>query len=103
MGSSDSENPAANGAGGKIVSSNFSGGFNQQLTALASPENYSTAGFRLQKSATAPYHVAFDIGGPSSYFRYSSIGDKVEIKDSGLSKREWNELMQAFNLKDKIV
>ena len=30
-------------------------------------------------------------------------GDKVEIEDSGLSKREWNELMDAFNLKDKII
>ena len=27
-------------------------------------------------------------------------GEKVNIEDSGLSKREWNELMEAFNLKD---
>ena len=30
-------------------------------------------------------------------------GDKVSIEDSGLSKREWNELMEAFNLKDKLI
>ena len=30
-------------------------------------------------------------------------GEKVSIDDSGLSKREWNELMIAFNLKDKVI
>jgi thymidylate synthase (FAD) len=30
-------------------------------------------------------------------------GEKVNIEDSGLSKREWNELMEAFNLKDKLI
>ena len=30
-------------------------------------------------------------------------GEKVTIEDSGLSKREWNELMEAFEIKDKIV
>ena len=30
-------------------------------------------------------------------------GQKVNIEDSGLSKREWNELMEAFNLKDKLI
>ena len=30
-------------------------------------------------------------------------GDDIDLNDSGLSKREWNELMQAFELKDKIV
>ena len=30
-------------------------------------------------------------------------GDKVSIEDSGLSKREWNELMEAFDLKDKLI
>ena len=30
-------------------------------------------------------------------------GEKVRIEESGLSKREWNELMQTFNLKDKII
>ena len=32
-----------------------------------------------------------------------SQGEKVSADDSGLSKREWNELMSAFNLKDRIV
>ena len=30
-------------------------------------------------------------------------GDKVSFEESGLSKREWNELMESFNLIDKIV
>jgi len=30
-------------------------------------------------------------------------GEKVNIDDSGLSKREWNELMDAFDLKDKLI
>jgi len=30
-------------------------------------------------------------------------GEKVKLEDSGLSKREWNELMTAFNLKDNLV
>ena len=29
-------------------------------------------------------------------------GEKIDIEGSGLSKREWNELMQSFNLKEKI-
>ena len=28
---------------------------------------------------------------------------KVSLDDSGLSKREWNELMEAMNLKDKMI
>ena len=30
-------------------------------------------------------------------------GEKISIQESGLSKREWNELMSAFGLKEKIV
>ena len=30
-------------------------------------------------------------------------GDDIDLNESGLSKREWNELMQAFDLKDKII
>lgn len=30
-------------------------------------------------------------------------GEKVSIDDSDLSKREWNELMEAFGLKDKLI
>ena len=30
-------------------------------------------------------------------------GEKIQLEDSGLSKREWNELMQAFDLKDKSI
>ncbi len=30
-------------------------------------------------------------------------GEKIDLESSGLSKREWNELMEAFNLKDKLI
>jgi thymidylate synthase (FAD) len=30
-------------------------------------------------------------------------GNKISYEDSGLSKREWNELMEILELKDKIV
>ena len=30
-------------------------------------------------------------------------GEKVDLDSSGLSKREWNELMIAFDLKDKLI
>ena len=30
-------------------------------------------------------------------------GEKISIYDTDLSKREWNELMSAFNLKDKLI
>jgi len=30
-------------------------------------------------------------------------GEKVSVEQSGLSKREWNELMEAFDLKDKLI
>ena len=30
-------------------------------------------------------------------------GEKVNAESSGLSKREWNELMSAFDLKDKSI
>ncbi len=30
-------------------------------------------------------------------------GEKVPVNESGLSKREWNELMTAFDLKEKLI
>jgi thymidylate synthase (FAD) len=30
-------------------------------------------------------------------------GENISPDDSGLSKREWNELMEAFELKDKLI
>ena len=30
-------------------------------------------------------------------------GENISIDDSGLSKREWNELMNSFGLSDKII
>ena len=30
-------------------------------------------------------------------------GDEINLEQSGLSKREWNELMEAFEITDKIV
>jgi thymidylate synthase (FAD) len=30
-------------------------------------------------------------------------GDKVDVESSGLSKREWNELMTSFGFTEKLV
>ena len=30
-------------------------------------------------------------------------GEEINLEQSGLSKREWNELMIAFDLKDKLI
>ena len=30
-------------------------------------------------------------------------GENISIEQSDLSKREWNELMTAFDLKDKLI
>ena len=30
-------------------------------------------------------------------------GEKITYEDSGLSKREWNELMSSFEFKEKII
>jgi len=30
-------------------------------------------------------------------------GEEISLEQSGLSKREWNELMEAFSLKDKLI
>jgi thymidylate synthase (FAD) len=30
-------------------------------------------------------------------------GQNITIEESDLSKREWNELMEAFDLKDKLI
>ena len=30
-------------------------------------------------------------------------GKSISIEESGLSKREWNELMIAFSLNDKLI
>ena len=30
-------------------------------------------------------------------------GEEISLENSGLSKREWNELMVAFDLKDKLI
>ena len=30
-------------------------------------------------------------------------GENISMEESGLSKREWNELMEAFDLKNKLI
>ncbi len=30
-------------------------------------------------------------------------GENISLEQSGLSKREWNELMSAFDIKDKLI
>ena len=42
-------------------------------------------------------------GGYSHAMIRMSKGEKVDIDQSGLSKREWNELMEAFDLKGKLI
>ena len=37
------------------------------------------------------------------YKRRGGKGEKCDYESSGLSKREWNELMTAFDLKDKLI
>ena len=34
---------------------------------------------------------------------YQASPRNISIEQSGLSKREWNELMTTFNLKDKLI
>ena len=50
------------------------------------------------------YRVGTEVSGKGKSIIQKLIkGEKVSIEDSGLSKREWNELMEAFNLKDKVI
>ncbi len=30
-------------------------------------------------------------------------GEDVALESSGLSKREWNELMESFQIKDRLI
>ena len=65
----------------------------------------------LKKWVPITYEAFMDyrVGGTEVSSKGKSIikklikGEKVTIEDSGLSKREWNELMIAFDLKDKVI
>ena len=65
----------------------------------------------LKKWVPTTYEAFMDyrVGGTEVSAKGKSIiqklikGEKVSIDDSGLSKREWNELMIAFDLKDKVI
>ena len=65
----------------------------------------------LKKWVPTTYEAFMDyrVGGTEVSAKGKSIiqklikGEKVSIEDSGLSKREWNELMIAFELKDKVI
>ena len=65
----------------------------------------------LKKWVPITYEAFMDyrVGGTEVSAKGKSIiqklikGEKVSIEDSGLSKREWNELMIAFDLKDKLI
>ena len=65
----------------------------------------------LKKWVPTTYEAFMDyrVGGTEVSAKGKSIiqklikGEKVSIEDSGLSKREWNELMIAFDLKDKLI
>ena len=65
----------------------------------------------LKKWVPITYEAFMDyrVGGTEVSSKGKSIikklikGEKITIEDSGLSKREWNELMIAFDLKDKVI
>ena len=65
----------------------------------------------LKKWVPITYEAFMDyrVGGTEVSSKGKSIikklikGEKITIEDSGLSKREWNELMEAFDLKNKLT
>jgi thymidylate synthase (FAD) len=65
----------------------------------------------LKKWVPTTYEAFMDyrVGGTEVSAKGKSIirklikGQKASIEDSGLSKREWNELMITFDLKDKVI
>ncbi len=65
----------------------------------------------LKKWVPITYEAFMDyrVGGTEVSSKGKSIikklikGEKVTIEDSGLSKREWNELMKSFDLNDKLI
>ena len=65
----------------------------------------------LKKWVPITYSAFMDyrVGGTEVSFKGKSVikkllkGEEVLMEKSGLSKREWNELMEAFELKDKLI
>ena len=65
----------------------------------------------LKKWVPITYEAFMDyrVGGTEISFKGKKIiqklikGENVSVEQSGLSKREWNELMVAFDLKDKLI
>ena len=65
----------------------------------------------LKKWVPTTYEAFMDyrVGGTEVSAKGKSViqklirGEKVSIEQSGLSKREWNELMTTFDLKDKLI
>ena len=65
----------------------------------------------LKKWVPITYSAFMDyrVGGTEISLKGKSVikklikGQEVSIEKSGLSKREWNELMEAFELKDKLI
>ena len=65
----------------------------------------------LKKWAPITYEAFMDyrVGGTEVSAKGKAVlqkliqGEEVNIEKSGLSKREWNELMNAFGLKDKLI
>ena len=65
----------------------------------------------LKKWVPTTYEAFMDyrVGGTEVSAKGKSViqklirGEKVSIEQSDLSKREWNELMTAFDLKDKLI
>ena len=65
----------------------------------------------LKKWVPTTYEAFMDyrVGGTEVSSKGKSIiqklikGEKISIEESGLSKREWNELMEAFELKENLI
>ena len=65
----------------------------------------------LKKWVPTTYEAFMDyrVGGTEVSAKGKSIiqklikGENISMEDSGLSKREWNELMEAFDLKSKLI
>ena len=70
--------------GGKIIANGFDGGFD--ANGNHQTENYSAAGFRIERTNSSNQAAVFDIGGiglngsTPSYIRFSSQTKKVEIR-----------------------
>ena len=55
-----------------------------------------------EKKIKNPVEEKSESGLPEKYEKMLK-GEKCDLESSTLSKREWNELMESFGFKDKIL